>query len=82
MTSDFGNKQAEIGRLPADVPARLLLRELVADSKGAILSIRRFSKSAADSRVRIARSRPSSERFTHRRRFPPRLLGTIRDCVR
>ena len=51
MTSDFGNKQAEIGRLPADVPARPLLRELVADSKGAILSIRRFSKSAADSRV-------------------------------
>jgi hypothetical protein len=81
VTSDFGNKQAKIGRLPADVPARLSLREL-ADSKGAILSIRRFSTSAADSRVRIARSRPLSERFTQRWRFPPRLLGIIRDCVR
>jgi len=35
VTSEAGIKQAELGRLPADVLARLLLRELMADSKGA-----------------------------------------------
>jgi hypothetical protein len=34
VTSEFGIKQADLGRLPADLLARLLLRELVADSKG------------------------------------------------
>jgi hypothetical protein len=33
VTSEHGIKRAEVGRLPADVLARLLLRELVADSK-------------------------------------------------
>jgi len=35
VTSEDGSKQAELGRLPPDVLARLLLRELVADGKGA-----------------------------------------------
>ena len=34
VTSEAGIKQAELGRLPPDVLARLLLRELMADSKG------------------------------------------------
>ena len=35
VTSEAGIKQADLGRLAADVLARLLLRELMADSKGA-----------------------------------------------
>jgi hypothetical protein len=34
VTSEAGIKQADLGRLPPDVLARLLLRELFADSKG------------------------------------------------
>jgi hypothetical protein len=34
VTSAFGIKQADLGRLPADLLARLLVRELVADNKG------------------------------------------------
>jgi hypothetical protein len=36
VTSEFGIKQADLGRLPADLLARLLLRDLVADSKGTL----------------------------------------------
>ena len=35
VTSEAGIKQADLGRLAADVLARLLLRESMADSKGA-----------------------------------------------
>jgi hypothetical protein len=35
VTSQFGLKQGERGRLPADLPARPLLRELVVDSRNA-----------------------------------------------
>jgi hypothetical protein len=34
VTSEAGIKQADLGRLPPDLLARLLLRELIAESKG------------------------------------------------